>query len=120
MDSSFILSKSDVEALLLSLPLVISSPLAETADQKQRNNFHTVTATQKLLSSNPHFTPDELRVMFAAVSIAKLLLAGQAPELFEGVDPETRADLSPYLFTLNKLEGMLGSTLNRIEFLFEP
>lgn len=97
------LSHSDFDAILCALPL-ISWYEADTPLQSQINALLCDTASQKIMQGVKDFSPDETRVIAAAISLAKFLLSGESDPNCPAVDSEWRADLCKYLFAYNRLD----------------
>lgn len=112
------LSGSDVEAILCALPLVTELDTS-TPHQAAVNAALCASASKKLSSGAIHLTPNEIRVVSVALNAAVLLLSGQCPEFFDGIDKEWKSILSPYFFSLNKLDGAFQRILEQSGFLPE-
>lgn len=94
------LSDGDVEAILTSLPLVLSYP-ADTDEQQELNVALSESAAKKLFNCSSDFTANEFRVIYFSVCLAKEYLSGH---IDIDIDPEEKSELKKYLFTYNKLE----------------
>ena len=100
---NFELSGSDVEAIIVALPLLT---LFES-DEVQLNVCEEAcnSAIQKLSNMTNVFSSIELRMICGAVTLAKEYLAGH---IKLDVPAEDKAALRKHLFTYNKLEKVFA------------
>lgn len=108
-NASIHLQASDVEAIACVLPL-LDYIEADTPEQQDRNLACANSALEKLLALKP-MDANETRVIAASLTLAKLYLAGQMPELDPYIEPDHRADLTKYLFNINRLEPMFNDAI---------
>lgn len=96
------LSLQDIEAILCSLPLI---EYLETGSEAQDtvNKALAVTATQKIMSHNSNFVPNEIRIIYTAIACAVNL-----ETFFPGaeIDPNWKAEIQRHFFTLNRLYSL--------------
>ena len=92
-------SSEEVAAITTALPYVIQLR-ADTPAQDMLNQLNVVSAGQKLARKEKDFTPNELRVIYIAVSLAKAYLGGEQP--LDLTNSEA-ASLRKHLFTFNSL-----------------
>lgn len=113
ISSGLNLSNTDIEAILCALPLV-AEVSAGSPQQDELNAIMCASAAQKLSSHSTSLLPNEVRVISAAITIAVLLLSGQSSDMLSGVDPSRKAELSKYLFTLNRLDPLFQDLADRL------
>ena len=96
------LNENDVNAICTALDLLVSLNLEKTEKQSQINAQLAYFASIKLQNNSPQLTANEARIVYAAVSCAKLILAGAY-----SVETEKKKELAPYIFNYNRLERQL-------------
>lgn len=92
------LSTGDDDAIMSALELLQELDLEETEEQAANNDNLIRLIFAKLSARSGAFTPEELRVIYAAVYCAHAVLSGRIP-----ADAESKKDLAPYLFHYNRL-----------------
>lgn len=94
------LSSEEVAAITTALPYVVQLR-AESPAQDLSNRLSVLSAGPKLIHKQyDDITPDELRVIYIAVCLAKAYLGGEQPL---DLTPGGAADLRKHLFTFNSL-----------------
>ncbi len=98
------ITPDDAAAIRAALQLV---PLAYSPDPEAilRNQLNSATVIQKLTSCHHDFIPNEIRVIFLAVGLAREYLAGRSGSLLDPaqVSDSLHADLSKFFFVYNRL-----------------
>lgn len=115
MNFDLTLSRSDVEAIIAALPLVVELG-ADTPLQAAINASACSSAGQKLLSGSRSLDGNEVRVVAVALNAAVLMLSGKCSDLFVDIDSELRSSLSKHFFVLNKLDRLFQDFLARSGF----
>lgn len=113
----FSLAPADAPAILAALPLV-SAFSAETELQQQINNALSLAVVQKLVGGQSvSFSAQECRIIYAAVSAAKLYLSGwlRDSDLALDLSVDEVAELRKHLFTYNRLEPPLRSLVESLK-----
>lgn len=111
---SYSLTSSDAAAILAALPLV-SAFAAKTDAQQDINDAIAASVFQKLTAGQAvSFSPNEYRIIYAAVSAAKFYLAGQLRDSDFACEltAEEIVELRRYFFTYNKLYPILHNHLS--------
>lgn len=103
MKKEYALTFEDVSALGPALSLIPYFP-AESEAQTELNNSLALSVLNKLKRLRTDFSPNEYRIIYASVSLAKGYLSGH---IHLEVDSELRAELSKHFFTYNRLEPLL-------------
>lgn len=98
------LSDTDIQAILTALPLMLLAD-AGSDTQNRLNASCCESAGVKLISKAQDFSLNELRVIYAAVALAKEYLSGGWNL---DVSSKDKSELKKYLFTYIKLEKALG------------
>ena len=105
------LSGMDLEAVFTALPIVENFP-ADTPEQELLNKLCCQSTKKKLLAGIKDFTPDELRVIGAAVCGAAEYLTGRMPEL-ESIHPNI-SELRKYALVYPGLRNYFPPMLDNV------
>ena len=110
------LNQSDISAILCALPL-ISNATANTSKQTMRNINCCNSVQNKLIQKIPHFTSNEIRVIYSAVLAAKLYLGGIDTDFIDTshIDSEWRKELQKNFFVYNRLESLLEKEVEKYQ-----
>ncbi len=106
---NYALSHADIKALLCTLELMPSLGAAFTDDSIQQsiNISCCMSASDKLLNHHTDFTPNEIRVMAASLSLAKMVLSNEVK-----ASQADKALLKEHLFTINKLDPIFDAVFH--------
>lgn len=105
---TYSLSEEDVLSIVSALPLVTVYG-ADSEFQQLLNANLCASAAKKLLSRSKDFSPNELRVMAAAVYAAREFLAGR---LSVEVDSDLASDVRRHIFTYNHLYEVFSPVMD--------
>lgn len=103
---SYALSDSDIEAILFAFSILPSIDIEQSEAQASINYQCCRSATEKLCNRETNITPNELRIIYAALQAVQFICRG---ELYSS--PETKKQCMNYLFTVNKLISVLSPLL---------
>lgn len=110
--SSYSMSPSDVEAILIALPLVDFFPGTAPA-QRMINSALCKSSAEKLRNHQSNFAVNELRVIAAATLCAVEYLSGRLPEI--RLEAATDNALRGHLFSYTRLNAYFQSRLEAFD-----
>lgn len=103
---SYAFNNSDIEAAAYALTVLPGLGLAETEAQAEITYQLCCSAAKKLIDHDTDITPDEFRIILAALQAAKSIILGDID-----VDAKTRSECKSYFFTINKLLSVFEKQL---------
>lgn len=95
-------SNEDVETIIFCLKIIPFVKFDDVNPVQQSINLSLCYSALEKLSARDleAITPNEVRIMMISIDVAQLIISNQLPyEILEGAD----TDLTPYIFSVNKL-----------------
>ena len=113
MKSKYSLTLGDIEALLLSLPLIESVGSAFSSEMQAGINRALASSAVANLSSGKLLNAHEIRVCAASCVLAKNILSGS---LDADISDADKSELSKHYFTYNKLYDIFTQLLDGLSY----
>lgn len=113
MKSKYSLTLGDIEALLLSLPLIESVGSAFCSEMQAGINRVLASSAVTKLSSGNRLNENEIRISAASCELAKRCISGS---LNVDIPVGVKAELSKHYFTYNKLYDVFTQLLDGLSY----